>query len=81
MKTMMDNKAADYSTEYTCLDTIRLSKTERSRAYASLRSGDQIAGFVLGAVAETRAIARRVESMAASLASGIKAMLAKPVKR
>jgi hypothetical protein len=79
MKPTTDN-AADKSSAVTRLDTIRMSKEQRRQAYASLHDAELIAELVLRAVADMRAIARGVEHAAASLASGIKAMLAKPVK-
>lgn len=79
MKATTD-KAADRSRVYTRLDTIRMSELERRHAYASLRDGELIAELVLRAAADMRAIAQCVEGAAVSLASGIKAMLAKPVK-
>ena len=79
MKVTMD-KAADSPSVYTRLDTIRLSEQERSHAYASLRNGEFIAELVLRAAADMRAIARGVEHAGVGLASGIKAMLAKPIK-
>ncbi len=79
MKATTD-KAADRPTVFTSLDTIRMSKQERRHAYASLRNGELIAELVLRAGADMRAIARCVEYAAVSLASGIKAMFAKPVR-
>lgn len=79
MKATTD-KAADRSSVVTRLDTIRMSEQERRQAIASLRDGELIAEIVLRAAAGMRAIARCVEHAAVSLASGIKAMLAKPVK-
>ncbi len=79
MKATTDN-AADRSGAVTRLDTIRMSEEQHSQANARLRNGELIAELVLRAVADTRAIARGVEHAAVSLASGIKAMLAKPVK-
>jgi len=74
------NKATDGSGVFTRLDTIRMSELERWHANASLRDGELIADLVLRAAADMRAIARCVERTAVGLASGIKAMLAKPAK-
>ncbi len=79
MKATTD-KEVDRSSVFTRLDTIRMSEQERRHAKASLRDGELIAELVLRAAADMRAIARCVEYAAVSLASGIKAMLAKPVK-
>lgn len=79
MKTTTD-KEVDRSSVFTRLDTIRMSEQERRHAKASLRDGELIAELVLRAAADMRAIARCVEYAAVNLASGIKAMLAKPVK-
>ena len=79
MKTTTD-KEVDRSSVFTRLDTIRMSEQERRHAKASLRHGELITELVLRAAADMRAIAQCVEGAAVSLASGIKAMLAKPVK-
>ena len=74
------NNAIDRSGGYTCLDTIRMSEHRRRQAYASLREGERIAGLLLRAVADLRAVARGVEHAAAGLVAGVKAMFARPVK-
>jgi len=74
------NKAAGGSSVYAWLDTIRLSDADRRNAYFSLRNGERIAEVMLRAADLLRGIARCAEHAAASLASSIKAMLAKPVK-
>ena len=79
MKARTDN-AADRSHVLARLDTIRMGEQERRHAYASVREGELIAELVLRAVADMRAFARGVEHAAVSLVSGIKTMLAKPVK-
>lgn len=79
MKAMTD-KEADRPGIFARLDTIRMSELERRDAYASLRTGELIADLVLRAADDMRAIARYVEHAGVSLASGIRTMLAKPVK-
>lgn len=76
----MTDKASNRSSVFTRLDTIRMSQEQRRQANASLRDAELIAGLVLRAAADMRAIARGVEHAAVSLASGIKAMFARPVK-
>ena len=80
MKATTD-KAAVRPSVATRLDTIRMSERDRRQANASLRDGELIGELLLRAAADMRAIARGVEYAALSLASGIKAMFAKPVKR
>jgi len=75
----MTDKTAGSSEVDTLLDTIRMSAEDRSRAYASLRSGELAAELVLRAAADMRAIVQIVERAAASLVRACKAMLAKPV--
>ena len=79
MKAITD-KAADRSNVYARLDTIQMSELERRHAKASMRNADLIVELVLRAAADMRAVAQGVVHAAASLASGIKATLAKPVK-
>jgi hypothetical protein len=79
MKTKSDDVANRSSLEIR-LDTIRMSELDRRQAYSSLRNAEMVAGLVLRAVADMRAIARGVEYAVASLVGGIKAMFAKPVK-
>ena len=73
------NNAIDRSGGYTCLDTIRMSEHERRHARESLRDGELVADLLLRAAADMGAVARYVETAAASLARGIKTILAKPV--
>jgi hypothetical protein len=79
MKTRSDDIANRSSLEIR-LDTIRMSELDRRQAYASLRNAELVAGLVLRAAADMRAIARGVEGVAAGLAGGIKGLFAKPVK-
>lgn len=79
MKAKTD-KAACRSNVSTRLDTIRMSELERRQAYSSLRNGELMADLVLRAAAEVHAVARYLEHAAVSLASGIRALVAKPVK-
>jgi hypothetical protein len=73
-------KSADVTGARTRLDTIRMSADQRRHAYASLGNAELIAELVLHAAADMRAIAQFVEGAGASLAGGIKALVAKPVK-
>ena len=79
MKAMTDT-AADGSAVHTRLGTIRMSELQLRHARASLRDGELIAELVLRAAADMRAIGQGIGHAAASLANGIKAMFAKPVK-
>jgi hypothetical protein len=76
----MTDKAADESNVYARLDTILMSEPERRQPKASVRNAELIVDLVLRATADMRAVAQGVEHAAAALASGIKMMLAKPVK-
>jgi len=73
-------KAANRSVSLPRLNTIPMSNYERWRANEGLRQGELVAEFVIGAVADLRAVAHGIEHAAASVASGIRAIFAKPVK-
>lgn len=79
MKDITD-KAANRSNVYARLDAIQMSELERWHAKASMRNADLIVELALHVADDMRAVAQGVVHAAISLASGIKATLAKPVK-
>jgi len=79
MKVTTD-KAADSSSVYTRLDAIHMSEEDRGHAKTSMRDAELVVELMLRAAGDMRAVAQGVAHAAAGLASGIKAMLAKPIK-
>jgi hypothetical protein len=57
-----------------------MSKEQRRQAYVGLANAELISDLVLWAVDDMRAIVRGVEHAGGGVASGIKAIFARPVK-
>lgn len=74
------DKAADRSGRFSGIGTICMSKEQRRQAYVDLGNAELISDLVLWAVDDMRAIVRGVEHAGGGVASGIKAIFAKPVK-
>ena len=62
------------------LDTVRMSGQQRRQAEASLRDGELVAALVLHLTSDAAAIARGIVHAVSTMANGVKALLAKPVK-
>jgi len=63
-----------------CLDSIRMSESDRWRAYEALHTGEHISEFVARAYEDLRAVVSGVKHAATSVGHAVKATFAHPVK-